>query len=332
MAFDFTKLIAEETKKQQEESQRSSSSGGIGFKTLYPFGNGRLELKFIGNEPSGLLYREMIFHEYYANSKKQKTPCLRNMYGMDCPICNAVNNVQDQLGDDKVFGKYGFKRQGLMFAKLLGFAPDNYFGDSKNPPKVGDIVCFMFPKSVINELRNLIVEFSDEVEDLFTNNTTRTVTLKIGTKSNGFPEYTFYVKGTSTTLCVDDNGQADNEAFNKFMIEMPNLKDVKFPAAPNEDIMNTHKTIVEEINKTYFGERVNVPMSDPTPMNSNINTTVVDKVDTTEPPTATMPTNTVSESTSTAESNDSSGNRPECFGNNEYAGKCLDCPWESQCI
>ena len=63
MAFDFSKLIADEQKKQEEQTNKS---GGIGFKTVYPFNNGRLEFKFIGNEPSGLLYREVTFHQYYA--------------------------------------------------------------------------------------------------------------------------------------------------------------------------------------------------------------------------------------------------------------------------
>ena len=76
MAFDFTKLIQEEQKKQEETS---SKSGGVGFKTVYPYNNGRLELKLIGNEPSGLLYREVMFHQYYSDGKKNKVPCLHQM-------------------------------------------------------------------------------------------------------------------------------------------------------------------------------------------------------------------------------------------------------------
>ena len=185
MAFNFTDIIAAETKKQ-EEAARGSSGGGIGFKTVYPFANGRLEFRLIGNEPSGLLYRELVFHEYWSDNKKQKVPCLRHMYNMDCPICNAVDNVQATLDDKDIFGKYGFKKQGIMFAKLISVNPDNYFGDTRNPAKPGDIVLFMFPKSVINELRNLIVEYSEDLENIFANNTARTVTLKVGTQANGF--------------------------------------------------------------------------------------------------------------------------------------------------
>ena len=365
MAFNFTDIIAAETKKQ-EEAARTSSGGGIGFKTVYPFANGRLEFRLIGNEPSGLLYRELVFHEYWSDSKKQKVPCLRHMYNMDCPICNAVDNVQATLDDKDIFGKYGFKKQGIMFAKLIGVSPDNYFGDTRNPAKPGDIVLFMFPKSVINELRNLIVEYSEDLENIFANNTARTVTLKIATQANGFPEYTFYVKGSNDTLCVDVQGNPDQAAFNEFMIKLPNLKEVKFPAAPDENIGNIHRTVVEEINRKYFGDMVGTPMPAPTQMASaSSNTTVVNTapvqstmfetanisnpvnnipvsnpvdstvvqtvvsdtpvVETTVQPVNTAPVQEEVTANATVQ-------RPACFGNNQYNEKCAACPFDAECV
>lgn len=366
MAFNFTDIIAAETKKQ-EEASRISSGGGIGFKTVYPFANGRLEFRLIGNEPSGLLYRELVFHEYWSDNKKQKVPCLRHMYNMDCPICNAVDNVQSTLDDKDIFGKYGFKRQGIMFAKLISVNPDNYFGDTRNPAKAGDIVLFMFPKSVINELRNLIVEYSEDLENIFVNNTARTVTLKVGTQANGFPEYAFYVKGSNDTLCVDEQGNPNQAAFNEFMMKLPNLKEVKFPASPDENIGNIHRTIVEEINRKYFGEMVGASMPAPTQMASTATTDQTASVANTMPiqnivaetssistplnnvPTSnlevTQPVQTIATSTPVVETQtttvapiqeavaeDPRGQRPPCFGNNEYNDKCAACPWDNECV
>lgn len=372
MAFNFTDIIATETKKQ-EEAERNGSGGGIGFKTVYPFANGRLEFRLIGNEPSGLLYRELIFHEYWSDNKKQKVPCLRHMYNMDCPICNAVDNVQATLDDKDIFGKYGFKKQGIMFAKLISVSPDNYFGDTRNPAKPGDIVLFMFPKSVINELRNLIVEYSDDLENIFANNTARTVTLKIGTQANGFPEYSFYVKGSNDVLCVDSNGMPDQSGFNEFMMKLPNLKEVKFPSSPDENIANIHRTVVEEINRKYFGDMVGTPMPAPTQMaaspvsvpTTNVNSTnllhnqdsVSENVNTINsftpvntnnvqtntpsditqnvvtPPTVNAPVQeNVSAPTVNSGTEDSRGQRPPCFGNNEYNEKCAACPWDNECV
>ena len=362
MAFNFTDIIAAETKKQ-EEAANSGSGGGLGFKTVYPYNNGRLEFKLIGNEPSGLLYRELCFHEYWSDNKKQKVPCLHNMYGLDCPICNAVSNVQNTLDDKDVWSKYGFKKQGIMFAKLVGFSPDNYFGDGRNnPPKVGDIVLFMFPKSVIAGLRDLIIEYKEDVENIFTNNTTRIVTLKVGTQANGFPEYTFYVKGNTDTLCIDNAGNPDQIAFNDFMAKMPNLNEVKFPSSPDENMMNIHRTIVEEINRKYFGAAVNGNASMPNPtqmasMSTNIppmqNSTPITQapVNNVQAPmqqtasvqnvapatpvnsapiveTPVAPTQTVN----TVATEDSRGQRPPCFGNNEYNDKCAACPWDNECV
>ena len=358
MAFNFTDIIAAETKKQ-EEAARSSSGGGIGFKTVYPFANGRLEFRLIGNEPSGLLYRELVFHEYWADNKKQKVPCLRHMYNMDCPICNAVDNVQGTLDDKDVFGKYGFKKQGIMFAKLISVSPDNYFGDTRNPAKPGDIVLFMFPKSVINELRNLIVEYSEDLDNIFAQNTARTVTLKVGTQANGFPEYSFYVKGSNDVLCVDANGAPDQAAFNEFMMKLPNLKEVKFPSSPDENIANVHRTIVEEINRRYFGDMVGTSMPAPTQMAStstgdvtNINQTPMNNTPIQNPMSENVATINLSTANSTIPGNNSvqenttvtpattvatgtedpRGQRPPCFGNNEYNDKCAACPWDNECV
>ena len=344
MAFNFADIIAAETKKQEEASKASSGGGGTGFKTVYPFSNGRLEFKFIGNEPSGMLYRELVFHEYWSDNKKQKVPCLKHMYGMECPICQMVEKVQSVIDDKQVWSKYGFKTQGIMFAKLLGYQPDNYFGDAKNPPKPGDIVVFMFPKSVINELRNLIIEYSDEIDTLFTENTTRNVTLKVETLANGFPGYTFFVKNNQTTLCVDENGNPDQAAFNEFMIKMPNLKDIKFPKEPTEEINKTHQVVVEEMTRKYFGDTaVTESFKSAAPMNeapiaqyANTNTTTNKVIDNSFEESALNVTETPIQSNpvvnESSQPKDERGEKPPCFGNNEYNEKCANCPWDPDCV
>lgn len=354
MAFNFTQIVAEEQRKQEQNNKSGSGGSSNGFKTVYPFANGRLEFKFIGNEPSGMLYRELHFHEYWADNKRQKVPCLKHMYGMECPICKMVEEVQNTLDNKDVWRKYGCKTQGIMFAKLINYSPDNYFGDNNNPAKPGDIVVFMFPKSVISELRNLIIEFSDEIDVLFTNNTTRNVSLKVGTQANGFPEYTFFVKNNTTTLCVDNDGNPDESAFTEFMAKMPNLKDTRFPKEPTEDIMKIHRVVTEQMSKTYFGENtVKESFSNAAPMGSVAQTTTT--------PATTIPTPGIDDSlpfpevkpdfdlsdvnelksvdeiiadkAADTETNDvNTGERPPCFGNNQYDEKCSKCPWDSQCI
>lgn len=372
MAFNFADIIDAETKKAEAAATTGGNGGGLGFKTVYPFSNGRLEFKFIGNEPSGTLYRELTFHEYWSDKDKQTTPCLYHMYGLDCPICNAVSNIQNTLDDRNVFGKYGFKKRGIMFAKLVNFAPENYFGDTRNPPKAGDVVLFMFPKSVISELRNLIIEFQDELENIFIKNESRVVTLKIATQANGFPQYTFYVKGNSVPLCIDTAGNPDEVAYMEYMKNMPNLNEVRYPSTPNEDMMNIHRTVVEEINRSYFGDMVGTTMPNPTQMASNptptetptynVNTTPVNsmpvqnapKIETpvapSVAPTPTINTTPVANTSTVTNTvpevpidapdeardisvlNTNKPERPPCFGNNEYNDKCAACPWDNECV
>ena len=202
----------------------------------------------------------------------------------------------------------------------------------------------------------------------FANNTARTVTLKVCTQANGFPEYSFYVKGSNDTLCLDVQGNPDQAAFNEFMMKLPNLKEVKFPASPDENIGNIHRTIVEEINRKYFGDMVgqsmpaptqmavtptNIPNSAPTaPVNTVENTTpaynqttaaapapvvpVQNAIPTTPPvPPAVNPTpvqETTAAPTNSVATEDSRGQRPPCFGNNEYNDKCAACPWDNECV
>jgi len=264
---------------------------------------------------------------------------------MDCPICNAIENVQNTLDDKNVFRTYGFKKRGIMFAKLIGYSPDNYFGDGNNTPKSGDIVLFMFPKSVINELSKLIVEFQDEIETLFVNNTTRNITLKVGTQANGFPEYTFYPKGTSSTLCVTESGEPDESAFNEFMSKMPDLREVKFASKPTDEYVKIQKTIVEAINNQYFGN-VDVtkahmqaaPMSVPNPVQNQPQQTVntsssVDLLASTVTPE--QINLSVTEDLSNIDAVSTSkplGERPPCYGDNKYNEECAACPWDSECV
>jgi len=322
MAFNFGELIKKETEKVELATQTKGS--GIGYKTLYPFDPGKFELKLIANEPSGLIYREIIFHEVIiqnaqGNSQKVKVPCLKHMCGEGCKICDMVNKVQDELKDEKVFSKYGFKKQGIMFAKLISMTPDNYFGDNRNPPKPGEIVLFMFPKSVITELSNLIVEYQDDLENIFANNTTRTVTFKVGKQANGFNEYIFYVKNTNAILCEKENGEEDNEAFKQLMANMPDLREVKFSTSYTENDIKTIDTIIERMSKEYFAGAYNIPVSDSLVSSAPVAPKVEDKPVTTN------------ENVSAPVVNDT-GDKPACFGDNKYEGDCLTCKWTNECV
>ena len=251
--FDFSKIIAQEQEKQEAAMASGGNSANTSpYPTLYPFGVGKFDLKFIGNEPSGMLYREIYYHQRKVNNNTFKIPCLKRMYGIDCPVCNQVQKVQDMFDDKNVYRKYGAVTRGIMFAQLISFEPANYFGDNHNHPKPGDIVLFMFPKSVITQLTNLIVEFGDELDSLFTNNTTRLITLKITMGNNGFPDYVFYTKNTNVTLCVDGAGNPDDNAFNEFMANMPDLREMKFGSEPTEQDLKSINAIVEEMNALYF--------------------------------------------------------------------------------
>ena len=349
MAFDFTKIINDEMKKA-EQAENASNSGGSGLKTLYPFNNGRFELKLIGDEKSNSIYRELTFHEQLTQNGKIRVPCLHAMYGEKCPICEMVQKVQDVLDDKNVFSKYGYKKRGIMFAKLINIEPNDYFKDNKNPPKPGEVVIFMFPKSLIANLRETILEYSDNLEKLCAANESNVVTLKVTTGANGFSQYNLYVKNTTDVMFKDEAGNPDNAAYNDFLNNLPSLNDLKFPTAPTEEHLKTIRAIVEEMNNTYFGGQVDVnvkPMvntntttintvAKETTMNNNTQMSSVSSDPVKENVSSTNNINTnlnVNTASVPSENNNlSEDTPPACFNNNKYDEECAKCPWESKCI
>ena len=247
--FDFAQLAQDEKAKQQS----SNSNGGgesLGYKVVYPFENGRLEFKFIANEKSNSIYREIHQHEFFENGRKRKVPCLNKHYGVDCPICNAVRTVQDFLGRDSneakgVFRNYGYKTRGIAFAKLVGHEPDNYFTRNSNNtnnnmiPVAGEIVLYMCPKSALSKLSDIITEYDTSVlEELFGKNT--------GKQSNGFPAYDYFLTENKYTVCDDET------AFANLSATLPDLNDVKVPKEMTDDMLVLARTVSESIYQKYM--------------------------------------------------------------------------------
>ena len=258
MAFNFASIIEEETKRAEESSNNKQNSG---YPLVYPFNTGKLEFRPIGNEVSGLLYRELFRHEFISDGRKQKVPCLNRNYGMDCPVCNMIQKVQDTFNDKYVFGKYGIKRRGILYARLISYEPANYFGDMQNPPKPGDIIMLMLPKAAVDELAALNKEFSDSLEELYTYNTARSISLTITMGNNGFKDYNFYVKNKSYAVCTNPAGEPDDAAFTELMRSMPDLREYSYSLqSPSEDHITTLKTIVEQMNREYFAGGATSPV------------------------------------------------------------------------
>lgn len=256
MGFNFSNIIAEETKRAEE----GSGGQGNGYSTVYPFNPGKIEFRPIGNEVSGLLYRELFRHEFMSNGRKQKVPCLNRNYGADCPVCNMVQKVQDTFNDKFVFGKYGVKRRGVLYAKLVNIEPSNYFAETQNAPKIGDIFMLMLPKSAMDELSKLNREFSDSIEELYTFNTSRVMSLTISIGNNGFKNYNFYVKNYNHTICESGPNTPDDARFAELMKSLPDLREYAYSAkGPSDNDVTTLNVIVEQMNREYFAGGIQQP-------------------------------------------------------------------------
>ena len=260
--IDYKSIIAREMKKQEENQMSNNSSG---FKTFYPFNEGIVSLKFLPNEGLSSIYRTIYVHKCDVGGRSIQVPCLEQMYGVECPICNMVKRIQTDYDDKFVFGKYGYKTRGIMYAKIVGIEKptyDEYFKGNNSAPELGETVIFMFPKACMNELSNLLTELGDESEFnyVFVNNTTRIINLRIGKGANGFPEYRFTPTMKMYTAYTNDAGDPDNEIYEKYIKELPSLEGIKFPATidspENSKSQQFFVKILEEMTRKYYPSNI----------------------------------------------------------------------------
>ena len=359
--INYKDIIAKEIKKQEETQSNSNNSG---LKVFYPFTKGIVSFKFLPNESNSSIYRTIYEHKCdIGQGKSLRVPCLEQMYGVECPVCNMVRRIQKDYDDKFVFGKYGYKTRGIMYAKFVGVENptyEEYFKGNKNAPQPGETILFMFPKACINELSNLMTELgSDESEFnyVFVNNTSRIVNLRIGEGANGFPEYRFNTTMKMYTAFKNDNDEPDNETYEKFIKELQGLDTIKYPAtidsSENQKSQQHFVKILEEMSRKYYpnnafdANTVSQKLGDVLKGNPNKyeDKHEAEDISNYEPPMEDeLPwgndSNDIQENVSKGENEapitDNSEvdmtNPPPCFGDNKYDEKCGACPFTDVCL
>ena len=148
MAFDLSSVLESAAKAVEGNNSRENK-----YPLFYP-GVGTSKLKLLYNPKSNSVMRLINRHEWLD---KKKVPCMKN-FGKDkeCPICKLITDIKNAKGID--LARHKSKVRGIAFAQLVN---TSYPLTGKNAPKEGDIVIFMFPWMVYQQLQQIINDAHD---------------------------------------------------------------------------------------------------------------------------------------------------------------------------
>lgn len=360
-SFDLSKVrqLAQEEVDAKNERNQGNSEGNK-YPLVYPAQNGKLVVKLLYNVKSGTVQRKIVRH----NGEKEKIPCLQQMYGVECPICVSINQVEQTLGKEMgAWRKYGYKARGICYAQIMDHEA-TYFNGEGDPQK-GDIVLLMYPVSVYDEINRIIIDSGEHLEQLVAQNEGLPIVINRSLKGNGIPEYSTSVYpygkmksfGDSTEV-IDGKTviKTGDQKFEEVLNEIPNLNEAMgIPQYQDDTTIEKANALGETITQEYMGSKIVNPsesqgtqFSSEVPQNmfggQNVNPQQVAQDEANKQAQAqavvqTTTTQSIPDSTNVVSSvNEQVSNtvvattRPACFGQHKDNEKnCLMCPMEDDC-
>lgn len=309
--IDYNALV-QRAKSEIENSNSKNRNANAQYPIVYPHENGKLTLKILFNEKANTVQRQVIRHE---TEGKEKIPCLQS-YIMDCPACNAVREIDDLLGKESgVYRKYGYKSRGICYAVIVDY--DNTYFTKPNDPKKGDVVLFMYPKTIYDKINNIIFESGKNIESVIAKNEGHVIVVTRSTGNNGIPQYDVSVNPFNIIKCFeDDENSTGQEKYDNLLSSLPNLNEMIIPMSPTEEVHDKVRALADVIRQKYVSSTVINPAgTSPASMQqAGINTNANNGQ-----PITTSPT-----------TNNTTG-KPTCYGQHDNSAKCSDCIFESEC-
>lgn len=238
--FDLSSVLAQAA--QVTQQQEESNSGGM--KLVYPQ-QGTLKVRLLYNNAAGVVMRKFERHSI----NKQKVTCLQN-YGMECPVCKMIDNIQNATGADL----WQMKRttRGIAYAEYVD--SDYKWDDPKNAPAKGEIVILMFPWTIYTDLNRLISSAGQNIYNLIASNVGGVFKISRWSENK-------QIKYRAEIDPFDQNHQtcATEEEFQKLIMELPSLNEKFVPVEPNDNIIKAAQSMADELNKEYLTPRVQHP-------------------------------------------------------------------------
>lgn len=314
-------FLAEEAKKG-----KGNKEGGSKYPIVYPgVPGGSLTIKLLWNQKSSTVIRQIKRHGGFGEKGFTKIPCL-SQYGVDCPICSKMKDIEDTLGQSCGVNKHNAKVQSIAYAQLI-----DYNTAYKDMPEKGSLILFMFPYTICKQIMTQLNQFGQNSKQLIATNDGKPFVVTTSTKQS-FDMYTVTVDPFNTIKSFE----TDEEYF-KCLEELPDLMETMIPKEIDENLMNQVNAAVETMTTEYLGSTV--PASEPISQPQQpVNPDVVQSSTTTNTPVA-QPSTTVTMETKQPDTTleqkiqeQMSSDKPTCYGQYSMTEKkCLVCPHGTDC-
>lgn len=340
--YDLSSVLANAAKVAQDSSESNNENS---IKIVYPQ-DGVMKLRLIFNNASGAVMRK--FERHVINDSK--VPCL-TMYGQECPICKALDNISSAKGLD--LWKLKRTTRGIAYAEYI--ESDYKWADPKYEPKRGEIVLFMFPWTIYTDLNRLISSAGQNVYSLICSNVGGIFKISRWSEK-GQIKYRAEIDPFETnhqTRPTDDEYEA-------LIRDNPSLNDRICPSTLTEDIVKQARDLADQLNREYLSSSVvqpnvgqsaqtlaqvaapQIPNQNPSVYVDPTTETVYDNINGQWVPRISKPVNPIPQPpvapqqpipSQPAINQGQPSNLPPCYGRHgaEDANKCLMCPREMQC-
>lgn len=281
------------------------------YPLVYTGTNGKLTVRILYNMNSNSIQRKIVRHEI----GKKKVPCLE-VFGEQCHVCSAIKEAEELRGKEcGAKREFGYKVRGFCYAQIVDYS-EGYFTDKDIKKK--DIVLLMYPKTVYDQINNIIVDAGENLEKIVCCNEGIPIVITRSQKSaNAIPDYNVaaYPYGTKKSFEEEKDGKTPDDLFQDLLASLPNLGEQFVSVNPSDEIRTANKAGADVIRQKYVSDKT---------VNPSDEVIYSNKPDTTPAQIAPAPTSAPSVQQS---------NKPACFGNhdNNDQNKCLVCQYEVEC-
>lgn len=319
MAYDFNAAVnAAQQVVSRMDNGNTNAPRVYKYPLVYPQAGQSITIRPLFNPASGQIVRLVRRHE--------QTACLKT-YGQDCPICEVMQQVKDLTGQDPFGRTKASRSRGICYAQYITSTYSIKKGDN-DTVKAGDIILFMFPWSIYQQLNVMVEAISQSpsgMDQAFCHaDTGFYVQVQVS------PDFKY--TATQVPYMTYSTGMTDDE-FLKMLDGMDNLSEQVLPSTPTEDTMNQVNEYKEAIYRQYITPRT-ADQTTPQPQNYSGGITE-QQAQTTQSPQNSQNWNvgsSVNTTVPTANINNAN-NEPACMGLHEDGNpKCICCPSEMICI
>lgn len=322
--YNFSNVVSQAREAIESGGSRDESRTRI----LYP-GEGVVQVRLLFNVKSNSVMRLIKRH----NIDGTKIEC-ESMYGKECPLCSAVNNIKAATNRD-LWSLKG-KQLGIAYAQYVGCSRDYDWGGYQAPQK-GEVVLLMFPWTLYKELSGIIQRASDNIEEIIAAPAGRVISLSRDSSGDKI------VYRAEIDPFQQPFVSADSDlAMERFLESIDDLNEAIYPSVEAPELSDKLKTMALSLESRYIGavsNNVNEAVANNSNnVQSNIGTIGNSASSFVDIPNAPNVPNNVQNveynngvSNNIEQTTPNNGN-PECFGNCNFKDKkCLLCNKTAEC-